>query len=96
MLHEELTEIGAWDREFDDLEMRLVLVSLKPQDALALQLTYWDGLSASEAAKVMECSTPAFWARLSRARQSLRTALGDEQSLASRTYSPERGDLAHE
>lgn len=82
VLHEELEEAGSWDSDLDDFEMRHVLTTLGPKDALALQLTYWDGLNASEAAKVMECTTPAFWARLSRARRALRNALNDQSAQA--------------
>ena len=75
VMFEELVELGELDRQIEDLELKLALLALKPLDALVLQLTYWDGLSASEAAKVMDCSTPALWARLSRARNALRAAL---------------------
>ena len=39
-----------------------------------LQLTYWDGLSAAEAAVVLGCSEQAVWKRLSRAKAALRAA----------------------
>ncbi|RGE22396.1 RNA polymerase sigma factor [Leucobacter sp. wl10] len=78
VLTEELAELGAWDGDYEHVELRLAMTHLNPADALALQLSYWDGLRASEAAVVMECSTPAFWARLSRARRALRKLLAEE------------------
>ena len=34
-----------------------------------LVLTYWDGLPAAEAGRVLGCSTAAVWVRLHRARR---------------------------
>lgn len=65
------------DSDDDAAEVREAMTRLRPTDALALQLTYWDGLAAREAAAVMECTTPAFWARLTRARRALRLILAD-------------------
>lgn len=39
-----------------------------------LQLTYWDELSAADAAVVLGCSEQAVWKRLSRAKAALRAA----------------------
>jgi len=75
LLDEELEHFGAVDGAYEDLELRLAMARLRREDALALQLTYWDGLSASEAALLLECSVPAFWARLSRARRALKALL---------------------
>lgn len=44
----------------------------------ALLLTAWDGLTASEAARVAGCSTRAFTVRLSRARARFDRAIGVE------------------
>ncbi len=54
------------------------MTRLRPADALVLQLTYWHGLSAGEAAQFLECSTGALWVRLTRARAALRRELRDE------------------
>ncbi|RNF78165.1 RNA polymerase sigma factor [Streptomyces botrytidirepellens] len=37
-----------------------------------LLLSYWDGLSATEAGEVLGCSTSAVWVRLHRARKAFR------------------------
>ncbi|WP_266547073.1 RNA polymerase sigma factor [Streptomyces sp. NBC_01142] len=37
-----------------------------------LLLSYWDGLSAAEAGEVLQCSAPAVWVRLHRARKAFR------------------------
>jgi RNA polymerase sigma-70 factor (ECF subfamily) len=51
------------------------LASLSDTDRDALMLTVWDGLSASDAGRVVGCSTTAFAVRLHRARRRLRDAL---------------------
>jgi DNA-directed RNA polymerase specialized sigma24 family protein len=51
------------------------LASLSATDRDALMLTVWDGLSASDAGRVLGCSTTAFAVRLHRARRRLRDAL---------------------
>jgi RNA polymerase sigma-70 factor (ECF subfamily) len=51
------------------------LASLSATDRDALMLTVWDGLSASDAGRVVGCSTTAFAVRLHRARRRLRDAL---------------------
>lgn len=63
---------------FVAVEVRHAMTKLRPLDALALQLTYWDGLPAADAAAVMECTRGAFWARLTRARAALKRALADD------------------
>jgi RNA polymerase sigma-70 factor (ECF subfamily) len=51
------------------------LESLSEADREALMLAAWDGLSARQAAQVVGCSVPAFWARLRRARGRLAAEL---------------------
>ncbi|WP_232667290.1 RNA polymerase sigma factor [Pseudonocardia sp. TRM90224] len=51
------------------------LATLSESDRDALMLTVWDGLSASDAGRVVGCSTTAFAVRLHRARRRLRDAL---------------------
>ena len=94
VLREEFNEVSAWDSEFEHVEIRMALSSLEPQEALALQLVYWDGLKAAEAAKIVGCSTPAFWARLSRARTSFRTVFKGDSS-PSEMLLPRREESAH-
>ncbi len=49
--------------------------SLSATDREALMLTVWDGLSASDAGRVVGCSPTAFAVRRHRARRRLRDAL---------------------
>jgi RNA polymerase sigma-70 factor, ECF subfamily len=53
-------------------------LSLRDQEAL--QLVGWDGLSASEAARVVGCSPSAMANRISRARQRLKAAMSIPES----------------
>jgi len=52
------------------------LRSLVPKDRELLMLTAWEGLSAAEAARVLECSPVACRIRLHRARRRLACAIG--------------------
>ncbi len=71
---EELTRVSyRTDEKAEDL--RLAMSGLPPLDVLALRLTYWDGFSAAEVARVLDCSTAAVWMRLTRARATLRGLL---------------------
>lgn len=70
-----LAEPEAWELHVRDLDLKAALSRLPPDDSLLLQLTYWDGLSASEVGEFLECSTAAVWTRLTRARAALRTEL---------------------
>ncbi len=45
--------------------------ALSPSDREVLALVNWDGLSASEAAAVLDCTTATFYLRLHRARKRL-------------------------
>ncbi|WP_127819615.1 RNA polymerase sigma factor [Microbacterium sp. CPCC 204701] len=51
-----------------------LLARMTPAHREVLQLTYWDGLGAAEAAVVLGCSEQAVWKRLSRAKAALRAA----------------------
>jgi len=86
-------ESGGAD-DLERLEVRLAMEALRPADREVLQLVYWDGLSADEAAEVLGCRTAAVWKRLSRARSALRKRL--EPEAASPARFPEKGvsDLA--
>jgi RNA polymerase sigma factor (sigma-70 family) len=61
--------------EHDLSDVRHALMTLTELDREALLLTYWERLSAAEAAVVMGCSEQAAWKRISRARTAVRTAL---------------------
>lgn len=68
------TEVTVSDRA----EALEVLATLTPAEREALLLTAWDGLNATEAARVAGCSVPAMHVRLFRARRRLRTGLPAE------------------
>jgi RNA polymerase sigma-70 factor (ECF subfamily) len=55
----------------DGEEIRALLSLLSPDGREALELIEWDGLSISEAAQVVGCTTGSFRVRLHRARRSL-------------------------
>ena len=86
-------ERGGAD-DLERLEVRLAMEALRPAERDVLQLVYWDGLSADEAAEVLGCRTSAVWKRLSRARSALRKRLEPEAAASVRF--PEKGvsDLA--
>lgn len=68
---EELDRVPAPPRDSAVLE---VLERLPARHREVLLLRYWDGLSASEAAEVLDCRGPAVWVRLHRAREAFRGA----------------------
>ncbi|WP_243076668.1 RNA polymerase sigma factor [Microbacterium sp. SS28] len=61
----------------DSIAVRDAVRALSSREQEALQLTYWDGMSASEIAAVLGCSNASVWTLLSRARARLRGALGE-------------------
>ena len=91
VLLEEVLDAGD-DGGFEAVEVRFAVTRLRPLDALAVQLTYWDGLPAAEAAEVIGCSKGALWVRLTRARAALRAFLTEGHSLESAAARPTRGD----
>lgn len=91
VLLEEVLDAGD-DGGFEAVEIRYAVTRLRPLDALAVQLTYWDGLPAADAAEVMGCSKGALWVRLTRARAILRGLLTEGRSLESVALRPARGD----
>lgn len=56
-------------------------VALADRDRDVLRLSSWDGLTASDIGRVLNCSENAAALRLSRARQRFRAALAAEQTL---------------
>ncbi|GAA1998333.1 sigma-70 family RNA polymerase sigma factor [Microbacterium pumilum] len=72
-LEEAASRIGVED----SVAVRDAVRALPFREQEALQLTYWDGMSASEIAAVLDCSTAAVWTLLSRARARLRAMLGE-------------------
>ncbi len=88
---EELVNVEAWGFQIEDLDLDLAMRRLRPSDALLLQLTYWDGLSATQAAAFLDCSVAALWVRLTRARAALRILL-DPSAAATSPMRARRGD----
>lgn len=76
---EELTNESSRDTHSEHEELRLSLSQLRPEDALAIHLTYWGGFTATEVARSLECTTAAVWMRLTRARATLRRFLIAEE-----------------
>ncbi|MGC0367087.1 RNA polymerase sigma factor (sigma-70 family) [Rhodococcus sp. 27YEA15] len=62
----------------DRAEVLEALATLTPTEREALLLSAWDGLNATEAARVAGCSVPAMHVRLFRARRRLHTGLRTE------------------
>jgi len=60
------------------LDVARALASLKPREREAIELTYWEGLSAAEVGRVTGCSEQAAWKRISRGKQELKKALGPD------------------
>jgi RNA polymerase sigma-70 factor (ECF subfamily) len=62
---------------FDAVDVQAALATLPPASAEVLRLTYWDGLSAAEAAEYLGITAGAVWVRLSRARRAFAHAWQD-------------------
>ncbi|MFT4051188.1 MAG: sigma-70 family RNA polymerase sigma factor [Microbacterium sp.] len=80
---------GAKDT-LDAIALRRALEELGTRDREAVLLTYWDGLSAAEVAKVLSCSIPTVWAVLSRTRKRLRTLLDADTAVPADSVRRER------
>ncbi len=65
-----------------DGEVAVALCALAPADRETLMLAAWDGLSSSEAARVLGCSATAFRLRLLRARRKLARFLEEDSERA--------------
>jgi RNA polymerase sigma-70 factor (ECF subfamily) len=58
------------------------LSTLSPAERDAITLIAWEGLSAEEAAFVLDCSRAAFYVRFHRAKRRLAAALGAGDDIA--------------
>lgn len=87
---EDAARVETWGVQIDHIGLRMAMAQLRAEDALVLQLVYWHGLSASEAAVFFECSVGALWVRLTRARSTLRALVDDGVRLSTRAE--KRGD----
>jgi RNA polymerase sigma factor (sigma-70 family) len=65
------------------------LARLPRPDQEALMLAAWEGLSAAEAGRVLDCTAVAFRLRLLRARRKLARALTEAESNEPQLHSPE-------
>ncbi|MGD0981624.1 MAG: sigma-70 family RNA polymerase sigma factor [Solirubrobacteraceae bacterium] len=63
------------EHELSDGALASALATIGERDREALLLTAWEGLTAEQAARVLGCSTQAFWVRSHRARKRLAAAL---------------------
>lgn len=61
-------------------EIAIALTCLESNERAALTLTYWCGMTASEAAELAGCSERAMWKRISRARSELLGILSADDS----------------
>jgi RNA polymerase sigma factor (sigma-70 family) len=59
----------------ESIALHSALATLSPRDREVVTLTYWDGLSAEEIARILRMSKSAVWTALSRARDRLRAEL---------------------
>ncbi|PQZ96202.1 hypothetical protein CQ018_02685 [Arthrobacter sp. MYb227] len=57
------------------VQLREAMLSMREAEREILYLTYWEELSAQQLAKLLGCSQEAAWARVSRARKSLKHIL---------------------
>ncbi len=70
------TGVAEWDR------IRAVLLRLRPDDRELLMLVGWDGLTPSEAARVVGIAPGTARMRLARARQRFRDLMGPDGDAA--------------
>lgn len=59
------------------MELRDAIAALPADDAELVRLVYWDGLRSHEAGQVLGLNPSTARSRLARAKQQLRSALGD-------------------
>lgn len=77
----ELGKAKPWEAQIENADLAVAISRLPPVDALVLRMTYWDGLTAAQAAQVIGCSTPALWVRLTRIRAALRAMLDPPEAI---------------
>lgn len=80
----------------EDEQLAAALSRLKPADQEVLRLWAWEGLGAKEIAVVLDLTPNAAAVRLSRAKSSLRSALGKDRSAAGHKQGREGQVLGHE
>ncbi|WP_158590027.1 RNA polymerase sigma factor [Amnibacterium setariae] len=70
------------ESRFDAIEVHAALATLPAAQQELLRLTYWDGLSAAEAAESLGITPAAVWVRLTRARRAFAHAWHDQNPQA--------------
>ncbi len=75
LMLEELSTAQSHSDDPNHIDLWEAMARIRPTEALVLQLTYWYGLSAAEAAQFLGCSTASFWQQMTRARAALRREL---------------------
>lgn len=68
------------DDGFIAVDVQTVLATLTAAQQEVLRLTYWDGLTAAQAAEVLGVTAAAVWVRLTRARRAFASAWHDHPS----------------
>ncbi|GAA1496964.1 RNA polymerase sigma factor [Paeniglutamicibacter kerguelensis] len=66
---------GASNTEDHAVALREAMLKMREAEREVLYLTYWEEASAEQLAKTLGCSQDAAWARVSRARKSLKNIL---------------------
>lgn len=76
----------SWNQQtsagYDAIDVQTALTTLTPAHQEVLRLTYWDGLTAAEAAETLNTTTAAIWVRLTRARRAFAHAWQDQTPTA--------------
>lgn len=79
--NEEPNEALLKDERSDDgfvaVDVRTALATLSASHQEVLRLTYWDGLTAAQAAEALGVTPAAVWVRLTRARRAFSAAWQD-------------------
>lgn len=73
----EILSAGRDTTAADNALVESALLTLREKDRDVLKLAYWDELTISEIAQVLQCSQSAAKVRLHRAREAFRTLLPD-------------------
>ena len=73
-------ESVGYDMEVPDLDLNRAFDTLNPDERLAITLYYYEGYTTREIAKICEVSDGTVRSRLSRARETLRQRLSEQEA----------------